>query len=104
MEMLCKLRGGEREAQDLAFMTGVFSLLDVLFAMPMQEIVGALNLPPIAADALLLREGPLGELLILSETHAVTEAMLDRARLTPRQLWQSQLHAYHWAIQVSRNL
>ncbi len=104
MEMLCKLRGGEREAQDLAFMTGVFSLLNVLLAMPMQEIVGALNLPPIAADALLLREGPLGELLTIAETQSVTAAMLDRARLTPRELWQSQLHAYHWAIQVSRNL
>ncbi len=104
MEMLCKLRGGEREAQDLAFMTGVFSLLDVLFAMPMQEIVGALNLAPIAADALLSREGPLGELLTLSETQAVSATMLDRAQVTPRALWQSQLHGFHWAIQVSRNL
>ena len=104
MEHLCKLRVGEREEQDLAFMTGVFSLLDVLFAMPMEEIVGALNLPPIAADALLLREGPLGELLRLTETRSVSPAMLDSARLSASTLWGSQLHAYHWAIQVSRNL
>ena len=104
MESLCKQRGGEREQQDLAFMTGVFSLLDVLFAMPMQEIVGALNLPPVASDALLLREGPLGELLQVVETRRMTPGMLDRAGFTPSALWLSQLHAYHWAIQVSRNL
>ncbi len=104
MESLCKLRGGEREEQDLAFMTGVFSLLDVLFAMPMQEIVGALGLPPVASDALLLREGPLGQLLSLVETRKMTPTLADKAGFAPSSLWLSQLHAYHWAIQVSRNL
>ena len=104
MEHLCKLRGGERAEQDIAFMTGVFSLLDVLFGRPMEEIVAALNLPTVATDALLLRQGPLGQLLQLTETRAVTPAMLVAARLTPAALWGSQLHAYRWAIQVSRNL
>ena len=104
MESLCKRRGGEREEQDLAFMTGVFSLLDLLFAMPMEEIVGALNLPPLAASALLNRAGPFGELLALIEADRIDPTMLDRAALAPAPWWQSQLHAYHWAIQVSRNL
>jgi hypothetical protein len=30
--------------------------------------------------------------------------MLREADVTPLQWWASQLHAYHWAIQVSRNL
>ena len=104
MEQLCKLRGGERDEQDIAFMTGVFSLLDVLFAMPMKEIIAALNLPPAAADALLQRQGPLGQLLLLTETPLGTPAMLDAAGLTPAAFWNSQLQAYRWAIQVSRNL
>ncbi len=104
MESLCKARGGEREEQDLAFMTGVFSLLDLLFALPMAEIVGALSLPPMAASALLKREGPFGELLALIEADRVDLAKLDAAALAPEPWWQSQLHAYHWAIQVSRNL
>ncbi|MES2320013.1 MAG: HDOD domain-containing protein [Pseudomonadota bacterium] len=104
MESLCKLRCGEREEQDLAFMTGVFSLLDLLFALPMEEIVGALSLPPVAANALLERKGPFGELLALIETRRVEPMMLDCAGLAPAPWWQSQLHAYHWAIQVSRNL
>ena len=104
MEALVKLRGGEREEQDLAFMTGVFSLLDLLFAMPMEEIVGALNLPKLAADALLKREGPFGEQMMLIEARRVGPAELDRAGLAPDAWWNSQLQAYHWAIQVSRNL
>jgi len=104
MEALCKARGGDRDDQDLAFMTGVFSLLDVLFEMPMDDIVTALKLLPDAADALLRRAGPLGDLLELTESAAVADAQLAMAGITPAQWWQTQLHAYHWAILVSRNL
>lgn len=104
MEALVKLQGGERDEQDLAFMTGVFSLLDLLFGMTMEEIVGALNLPAIASDALLARSGRFGELLRMVESRQVSAAMLDGAEITPAQWWGTQLHAYHWAIQVSRSL
>lgn len=104
MEALCKLDGGERDDQDLAFMTGVFSLLDMLFAMPMEEIVGTLNLPPLAADALLSRTGRFGEMLSLAESRCATTPMLEQANFEPEPWWFSQLQAYHWAIQVSRNL
>jgi EAL and modified HD-GYP domain-containing signal transduction protein len=70
----------------------------------MGEIVGALNMVSTVSDALLTRQGPLGELLSLTETQTVSAEMLDAAGLQPAQWWQTQLHAYHWAIQVSRNL
>ncbi|WP_229448216.1 EAL and HDOD domain-containing protein [Massilia sp. CF038] len=104
MEALCKLDGGERDDQDLAFMTGVFSLLDLLFAMPMEEIVGTLNLPSLAGDALLTRSGRFGDMLSLTEARSATPAMLEQARIAPQAWWTTQLAAYHWAIQVSRNL
>ncbi|WP_308627935.1 HDOD domain-containing protein [Massilia genomosp. 1] len=104
LECLCKLQGGEREQQDVAFMTGVFSLLDVLFGMPMEDIVGALGLAPAAAEALLLREGRLGEQLRLVEQGVAAPAQLAALGIDHAQWWQSQLHAYHWAIQVGRNL
>ncbi len=103
LEVLCKLAGGERDAQDLAFMTGVFSLLDVLLGMPMDEIVATLSLPHAAAEALLTRAGELGRLLVLVEDEA-DGAMLASAGIGRQVYWQSQLHAYHWAIQVGRNL
>lgn len=104
MEALCKQAGGGRDEQDLAFMTGVFSLLDLLLGMSMGEIVGELNLPTIAADALLTRSGKFGDLLALTEAKCVSATMLERAEIAPFTWWGTQLHAYHWAIQVSRNL
>ena len=104
LEALCKLQGGARDEQDVAFMTGVFSLLDLLFGMSMEEIVGALSLPAIASDALLTRSGRFGELLRMVEAPLVSAAMLADAGITHVQWLGSQLQAYHWAIQVSRNL
>ena len=104
MESLVRHLGGDREQQDLAFMTGVFSLLDALFAMPMSEIVGALQLPPKVAKALLERKGVLGQLLQLAETSAVDPLKLRRAEISGEAWWTSLLYGYHWAIQVSRNL
>ncbi|WLI90399.1 HDOD domain-containing protein [Massilia sp. R2A-15] len=102
MESLCKQRGGDRETQDLAFMVGVFSLLDVLLGISMQEIADALRLAPDPAAALIARDGSMGRLLALVE--APSRDALLAAGVTPAHWWQSQLHAYHWAIQVSRNL
>ena len=82
----------------------MFSLLDVLLGIPMDEIVGALHLAPDSAAALLERSGALGQLLRLVETPAPTPAALREADIAPAHWWHSQLHAYHWAIQVSRNL
>ena len=104
MESLCKQGGGDRDAQDLAFVVGVFSLLDVLLAISMDEIVGALNLPPATGAALTERSGAMGRLLRLVETVAPSDDALREAAVSPLQWWRSQLHAHHWAIQVSRNL
>jgi EAL and modified HD-GYP domain-containing signal transduction protein len=103
LEALCKQDGGERDDCDLAFMTGVFSLLDRLLHMPMSDIVAELHLPQHVSSALLDRSGALGNWLRLTETHpshaALSDAGIDRA-----DWWNSQLNAYHWAIQVGRNV
>jgi EAL and modified HD-GYP domain-containing signal transduction protein len=101
LEMLCKNAGGDRDAQDIAFMTGVFSLLDRLFAMPMAEVVRSLPLPAEVCEALLHRSGRLGRLLHFVE---ISPTSLETTAIGPDQWWRSQLHAYHWAIQVSRNV
>jgi EAL and modified HD-GYP domain-containing signal transduction protein len=103
MENLCKRDGGDRDAQDLAFMTGVFSLLDRLFATPMTELVGALSLPAHVSAALLRREGTLGQRLRLIEAAPGQDA-LAQAGIDGCAWWHSQLFAWHWAIQVGRNI
>lgn len=103
LEHLCKLDGGDRDAQDLAFMCGVFSLLDSLFGTPMEEIVGGLRLPREVLDALLRGEGRLGQRLRMAGS-IPDNAALDAANLSTQAWWSSLLHAYHWAIQVGRNV
>ena len=104
LEALCKRDGGDRDAQDMAFMAGVFSLLDRLFPMPMAAIVADLPLPRHVEAALLRREGLLGQRLRLAACGRPDPAMLDAARVEAGDWWQARLHAYHWAIQVARNV
>lgn len=104
MEALCKLRECERDEQDQAFLVGVFSLLDVLLAMPMTDIVSALNLDLDVVAALLDRSGPLGEMLALVEMHEPQASALRDVGIDNETYWRSLLQAYHWALQVSRNV
>jgi EAL and modified HD-GYP domain-containing signal transduction protein len=104
LEALCKRDGGNRDTQDLAFMTGVFSLLDRLFRTPMAELLRGLNLPIEVEAALLRREGVLGQRLSLCEAPVPSHGVLDGAGVDSLAWWQSQLNAYHWAIQVARNV
>ncbi|ALK96480.1 hypothetical protein AB595_18040 [Massilia sp. WF1] len=104
LEALCKRDGGDRDQQDLAFMTGVFSLLDRLFGMPMATLLRDLNLPIEVEAALLAREGQLGQRLRLCEMPGPDSVVLARAGIDSLAWWQGQLHAYHWAIQVARNV
>ena len=103
LETLCRQHGADQDAQDLAFMTGVFSLLDRLLNMPMAEIARELQLPQQVAAALVGRSGPLGAWLRLTELDPC-HADLTAAGVTPLHWWRSQLQAYHWAIQVGRNV
>jgi EAL and modified HD-GYP domain-containing signal transduction protein len=104
LEALCKRDGGDRDQQDLAFMTGVFSLLDRLLRTPMAELLRELKLPPDVEAALLAREGRLGQRLRLCEAPGLDRHALEAAGIDSLAWWQSQLHAYHWAIQVARNV
>lgn len=47
----------------LAFMTGLFSMVDSLLSMPMQQVLKQLPLPPSITEALLHDRGPLGRYL-----------------------------------------
>ena len=53
---------------------------------------------------LLQREGLLGQRLRLCETPSLDSEALAAAGIDSLSWWQGQLHAYHWAIQVARNV
>jgi EAL and modified HD-GYP domain-containing signal transduction protein len=104
MEALCRLQGGDRERQDMAFVVGVFALLDELLGMPMPAIVAALNLDGDVVSALLERSGPFGALLALVETDLPDAQRIAALGLTNEQFWDTRLQGWRWAIQVGRNL
>ncbi len=67
MEILAGLERDSTAFSDAAFMTGIISLLDVLFGMSLEEIVQYFSIADDISAALLRREGDLGRLLLLAE-------------------------------------
>ncbi len=67
MELLARETGHAKQVQEQAFMVGMFSLLGVLFGMPLGELLAPLNLGDAALQALLSKSGELGELLAMVE-------------------------------------
>ena len=105
MELLA-LEIFSQEEADQAFVTGIFSLLDVMLGMPMEAALGLLNLPAAVVAALLRHEGTLGDLLTLAEACEMNDdAAFDRAahnlRLTSPQINLAHLQALAWADQFS---
>jgi EAL and modified HD-GYP domain-containing signal transduction protein len=106
-EALCKDGGGTRDAQDRAFMTGMFSLLDRLFGAPIGEIIGPLNLADDVCAALTHGAGPFGTLLravAASEDaagNAELAASLAEAGIGNESWAHCLVSACHWAVQVS---
>lgn len=68
LELFAKLRGLDKNTQEQGFMAGMFSLLGVLFGIPLTEVLAPLALGEAVHAALLRREGDLGALLMLFET------------------------------------
>ncbi len=67
MELLSKAAGHDKPHQEQAFMAGMFSLLGVLFGMPLAEVLKPLTISEAVQLALLSREGELGQLLSVVE-------------------------------------
>lgn len=110
MELLVlSLHTGGREYADRAFMAGVLSLIDVLFEVSMEELVGKLNLVDDVRAALLHRTGVLGGLLVLAENLEKTDftgvnVQLEECGLSLEQLLAAQLETISWSDGLSAAL
>jgi EAL and modified HD-GYP domain-containing signal transduction protein len=108
MELLATRQPGPESAlKELAFITGILSLMDVLLEIPHAEILRELNLPVPVETALLQREGEIGELLTLAEglereDGKTVDAALHRiGNVGHDELVQMQLAAYQWANEIA---
>ncbi len=73
----------EKHDRDNLFIVGVFSLLDAILKMPMEQVLEKIQLPETVTEALLTREGIYGPFLQLTEAceDANSEKILELANL-----------------------
>ena len=91
---------------DSAFLAGIVSVMDALLGQPMQQVVDALGLAEDMRGALIQRNGPIGQLLTLTEAlegdndrPVLAYLDADPARAA-RKLNQSQGQAIEWANRI----
>lgn len=97
----------EETSRDLAFTTGVMSLMDAALRRPLAEIVESLPLPAEMRHALLERGGRLGALLNLCERvedndpSCMATALAAFPRMAPRLVNLAQAEALRWANRIA---
>ena len=87
-------------------MVGMFSLLGVLFGMPLPEVLEPLTVSDAVAQALLAREGELGALLALVEAaerrdFAALAAQLPALPLEPDDFNRIIGESHSWMLGVA---
>jgi EAL and modified HD-GYP domain-containing signal transduction protein len=107
MEALLRRSGAPHDAQDRAFMAGMFSLLDRLFGMPLADILAPLRLPAEVHRALTGHDGPLAApLAVTVAAEGAPSAELAQGLAVigvDNAAWAATLvESVRWAAQVSR--
>ena len=98
-ELLGKDKLAKGEAENL-FVTGMFSLLDRLLGVSMDEALQHIHLPEAVTQALLLREGSYGPYLALAEScelkNGMSGALADGLGLSAKYVNEAHLAAMAW--------
>ena len=108
LEQLCKMRGLDKQMQDQAFIAGMFSLLDVLFGMPLDEVLAPLSMSEVVHAALLEQKGELGQMLRLCEAieagdFAALAAGLAGLNVERAEFNHALAEANHWMLGAIRD-
>jgi EAL and modified HD-GYP domain-containing signal transduction protein len=98
MELLAARITRDNSATDMAFITGVLSLVDALFQTPLEDILNDFNLTEEIHGALLHRHGVLGEIITIIETleqenYGELLARLRDVHMTPDEIYAIENNA-----------
>lgn len=80
---------------DQAFVCGMFSMLDHMLGLPLPTAMALIPVPDAVAAAVLHREGPLGELLILAEACESRDNLLYQRSAEALQLDLERINGAH---------
>lgn len=103
-ELLGQTQLGKGEAENL-FVAGMFSLLDRLLGLSMEEVLDTIQLPDEVVQALLKREGPYGPYVALAEACELNSKLVASLAgglgIGPAEVNQAHLSALAWAQSVA---
>ncbi|MBJ7313864.1 EAL and HDOD domain-containing protein [Rugamonas sp. CCM 8940] len=103
-ELLGQAALGKSEAENI-FVAGMFSLLDRLLGMPMEQVLESIQLADDVVAALLTRGGKYGPYLALAEAcelnSSLVAALAHSLGLSPQDVNQAHLSALAWAQNVA---
>lgn len=107
-ELLARKRLAKAECEQ-AFVTGLLSLVDVLFSMPMTEALGHLGLPDEIHAALARQEGKYGAYVGLTLAYErgdapTITALAQRLELSLPEIDDMHLQALAWALDYAAGL
>ncbi|MFP5390847.1 MAG: EAL and HDOD domain-containing protein [Gammaproteobacteria bacterium] len=112
LELLAsRLQPSQRVTADVAFTVGIMSLMDVLFGMPMGDIIDQIPVADEVGGALLRREGFFGDLLRLAEGLEQLESeggedlvmpVLGQLAISADELAEAEVDAFSWSEKVVR--
>ncbi|MCE9633371.1 MAG: HDOD domain-containing protein, partial [Methylophilales bacterium] len=112
MDLLCTTHKNVEKRQELykdnAFTVGILSLSDVLLGMDLAEILEQIGLEEEIVEALISREGFLGELLTLTERleraeFEEVERLLDELDIAPKDLRHAQKETLRWVNNLGKS-
>ncbi len=95
----------EKSDRDNLFIVGIFSLLDAMLEMPMDDILEKLYLPETICDALLNRQGVYGPFLALTEACENSDPkrigeLADSMAMDPEKINKAHMEALAWVEQL----
>jgi EAL and modified HD-GYP domain-containing signal transduction protein len=99
-------RPHDKNHQERAFMVGILSLLNVLLCIEMQQIVDKLGIPDDMRQALLTRDGRLGQELMLIEANekgevtTIQSILSELGFLSLSELADIEIQAVGWANRI----
>jgi EAL and modified HD-GYP domain-containing signal transduction protein len=99
---MCELLTSKTHKMDMGFMVGLFSILDALLDMPLEDIISSLPVSTEISSAILQHKGSMGKVLhcVLAYQHGEWEEALSTG-LDPEIVREAFLESLDWATMVS---